>query len=59
MKTKHIKPKTVSKSQLAEAYNVSTKTMVSWLKRIDVETGRRKIFTPKEPSYIYMKLGAP
>lgn len=50
-----------SKNQLAEAYQVSLKTFVSWIEPLNEELGeyRGKTFTPKQVQMIYNFLGRP
>jgi hypothetical protein len=59
METQKIKAQ--SKNQLAESYEVSIKTFMSWIEPIQDEIGeyRGKSYTPKQVSVIYNYLGHP
>jgi hypothetical protein len=50
-----------SKNQLADAYNVSLKTFVSWIEPLKNKIGeyRGKTYTPKQVKVIYDFLGNP
>lgn len=53
--------KAMTLTELARKYEVSNKTMFSWLKRKGIIKGKRDgyLFTPKEIKIIYEKLGEP
>ncbi|MDA3883819.1 MAG: hypothetical protein PF481_11105 [Bacteroidales bacterium] len=50
-----------SKSQIAEAYNISLKTFNCWIEPIKEDIGkyRGKSYTPKQVKMIYDLLGRP
>ncbi|MFN8436109.1 MAG: hypothetical protein U0V72_00615 [Cytophagales bacterium] len=52
------KQKHCSKTELANAYGVSVKTLSKWIRRV-VDTGRRKILLPFEIALIEAELGKP
>lgn len=55
----HPQHKSYNLTQLAAMYQVSTDTMRSWLKKIDLGERFGKIFTPKQVRQIFEHLGEP
>ena len=57
----HEKITALSKNQLAAAYNVSLRTITSWIDPFMDEIGeyRGKAFTPKQVGIIFDLLGCP
>ena len=54
--------RTMSKSELAQAYGVTRITFMSWLKPFKDQigdTGRSKLLTPKQVAVIFEVLGRP
>ncbi len=56
-----IQIKAYSKTELAELYNVSAKTLQTWLNALKKELGPRvgRFYTPKQIKIIFEELGIP
>lgn len=53
------KPNFITKSELANKYGVSSKTLSRWLKRIGYDTGRKKVLSTIDIDIIYNRIGKP
>jgi hypothetical protein len=52
--------KTMSKKELAAAYNICPATLNAWLKRANINFYKNiKIFNPSQLSEIFQKIGEP
>lgn len=49
----------LTKKELAEKYNVSGKTLKTWIKPLGLKTGKRQIYKPIEVQKIFEFLGEP
>jgi len=56
---KPILKRAISKSEMVEAYGVTSKVFRQWCKRTGLDMGRTQILTPKEVDQIIDKLGEP
>ncbi|MES2514708.1 MAG: hypothetical protein V4580_11215 [Bacteroidota bacterium] len=56
-----IQIKAYSKTELAVMYNISAKSLQSWLKTVEKELGPRigRFYTPKQVKRIFEEFGAP
>lgn len=61
MKEHEILPEALNKTQLAQQYKITVRTLNFWLEPFENEIGvyRGRMFTPQQVKFIYEKLGYP